>query len=387
MNRIVKNEFCTRPMKITDMTVDRYERMGKSDMAFSGHEVVVVKVETDEGITGTGFISSPVYPHGIASDVAARLLNRNFKNIILGENPLYNEQLWLKMFDGPWRLGMRGMIRDCIAAIDFALWDIKAKKLNVPLSDLFGSKRNKILTYANVGHQLPPDELAKKAVEYVEQGHTALKIRAGSVAVPIKEANKRVQAVREAIGPDVKLMVDINGSWDTETAIQQLKAWEKYDIYWLEEPVAPEDISGYARIREYAGNTYIAGGEQNSGLTEFRQFIEKKALDIIQPNAMATGGITDWLRIYHFASAHNIPISPWNLQQIHIHLAAGLPNVKWVEYFSHNRDYFQDVLIKGPHIREVRGEDGVYLLAPEGPGIGIELDEEVAERTHVKDTF
>lgn len=372
-------------MKIIDMTVERYVQMGKSDMAFSGHEVVVVKVETDRGITGTGFLSSPVYSHGIASDIAARLLKRNFRNIILGENPLYTEQIWRKMFDGPWRLGMRGMIRDCIAAVDFALWDIKAKMLNVPLSDLFGYKRDRVLTYANVGHQLPPDELAKRAAEYVEKGHTAVKIRAGSTAVSIKEANKRVQAVREAIGPDVKLMVDVNGSWDTETAIQQLKAWEKYNLYWLEEPVAPEDITGYARVREYAGNTYIAGGEQNNGLTEFRQFIEKKAIDIIQPNAMATGGITDWLRIYNFATAYNIPISPWNLQQVHIHLAAGHPNVKWVEYFSHDRDYFQDVLIKGPKLSEERGEDGVYLLAPKGPGIGIELDEEVAERTIVKD--
>ncbi|WP_170289758.1 mandelate racemase/muconate lactonizing enzyme family protein [Cytobacillus depressus] len=372
-------------MKIIDMKVDRYVRMGKSDMAFSGHEVVVVNLETDQGITGKGFLSTPIYPHGVTSDIAARLLKRNFRNIILGENPLHTEKLWRKMFDAPWRLGMRGMIRDCIAAIDFALWDIKAKSLNVPLADLFGDKRDQVLTYANVGHQLSPDDLAKKAAEYVAKGHSAIKIRAGSVAVSIMEANKRVQAVREAIGPDVKLMVDINGSWDTETAIQQLKAWEKYDLYWLEEPVAPEDITGYARVREYAGNTYIAGGEQNCGLTEFRQFIEKKAIDIIQPNAMATGGITDWLRIYHFASAYNIPISPWNLQQIHIHLAAGHSNVKWVEYFSHDRDYFQDSLIIGPTIREERGEDGVYLVTPKEPGIGIELNEELAEQTIVKE--
>src|SRR5699024_4523502 len=372
-------------MKIIDMKVDRYVRMGKSDMAFSGHEVVVVNIKTDRGITGQGFLSTPIYPHGVTSDIAARLLSRNFKNLIIGEKPLNTERIWWKMFDAPWRLGMRGMIRDCIAAIDFALWDIKAKMLNVPLADLFGYKKEKVLTYANVGHQLPPDELAKKAIEYVKKGHTSIKIRAGSVAFSIKEANQRVHAVREAIGPNVKLMVDINGSWDVETAIQQLKEWEKYDLYWLEEPVAPENITGYAKIREYAKNTYIAGGEQNSGLTEFQQFIENKAIDIIQPNAMATGGITDWLRIYNFATAYNITISPWNLQQIHIHLAVGHSNVKWVEYFSHDRDYFQDRLIKGPKLREERGEDGVYLLAPKEPGIGIELDEDLAERTIVKD--
>ncbi|ARK28869.1 mandelate racemase/muconate lactonizing enzyme family protein [Halalkalibacter krulwichiae] len=372
-------------MKITDMTVKRYVRMGKSDMAFSGHEVVVVEIETDRDITGIGFLSTPIFPHGVTSDVAAILLKRNFKNIIMGENPLHTEKLWKKMFDAPWRLGMGGMIRDCIAAIDFALWDIKAKLSIVPLAELFGYRRDKVLTYANVGHQLPPEELAAKAAEYVEKGHTAIKIRAGSTAVSIKEANKRVEAVREAIGPDVKLMVDINGSWDTGTAIQQLKKWEKHNLYWMEEPVSPEDINGYAKVREYAGNTYIAGGEQNSGLQEFRQFIEKKAIDIIQPNAMATGGITDWLKIYHFASAHNIAISPWNLQQIHIHLAAGHPNVKWIEYFATDREYFQDSLIKGPELTEERGEDGVYLVAPQGPGIGIEIDEDIAERTLIRE--
>ncbi|WP_413375484.1 mandelate racemase/muconate lactonizing enzyme family protein [Alkalihalobacillus sp. 1P02AB] len=372
-------------MKITDMTVERYVQMGKSDMAFSGHEIVIVNVETDHGVSGTGFLSTPIFPHGVASDIAVTLLKRNFRNLILGENPLHNEKLWWKMYDAPWRFGMRGMIRDCVAAVDFALWDIKAKLLNVPLAELFGNKRDRVLTYANVGHQLPPDELAQVAVEYVENGHTAIKIRGGLSAVSLKEADKRVEAVREAVGDDVKLMVDINGSWDTETAIQQVKKWEKFNLYWIEEPVSPEDINGYARVRELAGHTYVVGGEQHSGLNDFRQLIEKKAVDIIQPNAMATGGITDWLRIYNFATAYNIPISPWNLQQIHVHLAIGNSNVKWVEYFATDRDYFQDKLIKGPEFKEVRDEGGVYLLAPTEPGIGIEIDEELAERTIVKE--
>jgi len=372
-------------MKIIDMKVEQYVQMGKSDMAFSGHEVVIVKIQTDRDVEGIGFLSTPVYPHGITSDIAVRLLKRNIRNIILNENPLHIEKLWWKMFDAPWRLGMRGMIRDCIAAVDFALWDIKSKLLNIPLADIFGYRRDKILTYANVGHQLPPDELAEKAAEYVNEGHTAVKIRGGLSAVSLAEANKRVHAVREAIGEDVKLMVDVNGSWDAEIAIQQLKAWEKYNIYWLEEPVPPEDVSGYERVQKYAGNTYIAGGEQNTGLTEFKQFIDKKVIDIIQPNAMATGGITDWLRIYNYATANSIPISPWNLQQIHIHLAAGHPNVKWVEYFSHDREYFQDNLIKGPALKETKGDDGVYLLTPDTVGIGIELDEELAEQTLVKE--
>ncbi len=373
-------------MKIIDMDVKRYLRMASPDMAHAeGHELIVVQIHTDQGITGTSFIGTPVFSHGITGDIAATLLRRNLKNIIMGENPLYTERIWQRLFDAPWRIGMRGMIRDCIAAIDFALWDIKGKLVNLPISDLFGDRRERVLTYANVGHQLVPEKLGEKALEYVKKGHTAIKIRGSKTAVSLKESTMRVQAVREAIGPDVKLLVDVNGTWDADTAIQQLKEWEPYNVYWLEEPVAPEDIPGYIRVRERAGHTYIVGGEQNSGLNEFRQLINSKAVDIIQPNASATGGITEWLKIYNFASAFNIPVAPWNLQQIHMPLAVGLHNVKWIEYFTPDRTSFQNALIKKPLFKEEIDEEGVFLVASNAPGLGLEIDEEVAEETLVRE--
>lgn len=373
-------------MKIIDMKVNRYLRMANPDMAHAeGHELIVVEIFTDEGIKGTSFIGTPVFSHGITGDVAATLLRRNLKNIIMGKNPLYTEKIWQSLFDAPWRIGMRGMIRDCIAAVDFALWDIKGKVMNRPVSDLFGGRRDRVLTYANVGHQLPPEKLGEKALEYVKKGHTAIKIRGSKTAVSLKEATMRVQAVREAIGPDVKLLVDVNGTWDADTAIQQLKDWERYDVYWLEEPVAPEDIPGYVRVRERAGHTYIVGGEQNGGLNEFRQLIDTKAVDIIQPNASATGGITEWLKIYNYATALNIPVSPWNLQQIHVPLAVGLSNVKWIEYFTPDRTSFQNALLKGPRFEEYKDDEGVFLVACDKPGLGLEIDEEVAEETIIKE--
>ena len=373
-------------MKITDVIVNRYMDMERPDMAHAdGHEIIVVDVHTDEGIQGTGFVTWPLFSHGFTGDVAAALLRRNLKNVILGENPLFTERIWQKMYKAAWKLGTRGIFRKCMAAIDFALWDIKGKRFQVPVSHLFGEQRERVLTYANVGHHLPPDQLAEKAAEYVQKGHKAIKIRGGLSAVSLKEASRRVQAVREAIGPDVKLMVDINGSWDADTAIEKLKEWEPYDIYWLEEPVPPEDLTGYVRVRARAGNTYIAGGEQNEGLNEFRQLIVQGGIDIAQPNASATGGITDWLRIYHFATAYDIPVAPWNLQQVHIHMAVGLINVKWVEYFTQDRNFFQNRLFKGPLLREVQTEEGICFLPPDGPGLGLELDEAEAERALIKE--
>jgi L-alanine-DL-glutamate epimerase-like enolase superfamily enzyme len=178
----------------------------------------------------------------------------------------------------------------------------------------------------------------------------------------------------------VKLMVDVNGTWDVDTAIQQLKRWEPYDVYWLEEPVPPDDIPGYVRVRQRAGRTYIVGGEQHVGVLEFRQLIEQGAVDIVQPNAAITGGITDWLRIHALATLSSVPVSPWNLQMVHIHLAAGLPNVKWIEYFMADNPLleFQSRLFRGPVLREEATADGIFLVPPDTPGLGLALDEAVA---------
>jgi D-arabinonate dehydratase len=232
---------------------------------------------------------------------------------------------------------------------------------------------------------MPADELAQRAAEYVAAGHRALKIRGTRSFVTLSEATERVRRVREAIGPAVRLMVDVNGSWDVDTAIRQLKAWQAYDVYWLEEPVPPHDIHGYARVRERCGDTYIVGGEQHVGLLEFQALIDNKAVDIVQPNAALTGGITDWLRIHAFATARSVPVSPWNLQQIHIHLAAGLANVQWIEYFMADNALlkFQGDLLQGSRLQEVVQDDGVYLKAPRAPGLGLKLEPELAARTRL----
>ena len=361
-------------MKITDLTVKRYR--ASHDPGADAAGIQVVSIHTDAGATGTGFVSTG----NASSDLVAMILRRNLKAVVLGEDPLLTTDLWRRMHGAVPRRGGEGIVRAAIAAVDFALWDLKGKLLNAPVSALLGGRRARVPTYANCAHHLPPDRLAEKAAGYVKAGHTALKIRGTLTYVSLQEATDRVRAVREAIGPDVKLMVDVNGTWDVDTAIQQLKRWERHDVYWLEEPVSPDDIPGYVRVRQRAGRTYIAGGEQHIGVPEFRQLIEQGAVDVVQPNAAVTGGITDWLRIHALATLHSVPVSPWNLQMVHIHLAAGLPNVKWIEYFMPDNPLleFQGRLLKGPALREERTAEGIALLPPDGPGLGLELDEAVA---------
>jgi D-arabinonate dehydratase len=321
-------------------------------------------------------------------DMLANLLRVNLRNIVMGQDPLLNEALWRRMSEQlVGRRGARGVLLHCIAAVDFAVWDIKAQRFGRPLSDLFGERRERIPTYANAAHQASPQAAADTAADYVSKGHTAVKIRGARTVGTPAEATKRLQAVREAVGPDVKIMIDVNGTWDVDTAIQQLKTFEPYDLYWLEEPVPPEDIEGYVKVKQYAGRTYIVGGEQHVGMTEFRSLLDHEAVDIVQPGAGIMGGITEWLRVYNLATAYGVPVSPWDLQAIHMHMAAGLSNVKWLEYFMPDNPMlgFQNSLFAEPRFREECTEEGVFLLPPEKPGIGIQLNAEFAEQTRMRE--
>ncbi len=368
-------------MKITEVTVKRYR--GEGSNPYSA-EMVVVELATDADVTGMGFANAP--PR--MGTIIAQLIETVFGPAAVGADPRLNGDLWRRLQgETVPRRGGDGIARYALAALDMAVWDIKGKAAGQPVSALLGGHRPLVPTYANCAHHMAPDALAERAASYVAIGHRALKIRGTRGYVTPREATDRVRAVREAVGPEVKIMVDVNGTWDVDTAVQQLKIWEPYDIYWLEEPVPPHDIPGYARVRARAGRTYIVGGEQNVGLSEFRALVEQGGVDMVQPNVMITGGITDWLRIHAYATSMNVPVSPWNLQNVHIHLAAGLPNVRWIEYFMADNALleFQTMLFAGAAFEEVIDEDGVHLAAPTAPGLGLALDPEVAARSQVSD--
>ena len=375
-------------MQITDLTVTRYAQSRTAEGAPSGPEIQIVEVHTDEGLTGAGFLTASNSQVSPTSELLARLLRVNLRNIVLGHDPLLTEKAWRAMYGQlAGRQGSRGLFLHAIAAVDFALWDIKAKVMNRPLGDLFGDRRERIATYANAAHTVTPEEAAETAADYVRKGHRAIKVRGTLGFSPLDVTNKRIEAVREAIGPDVKLMVDVNGTYGADLAIQQLKRWQKLDLYWLEEPVPPEDVLGYVKVKQRAGGTYIAGGEQHAGLAEFANLFEHDAVDIVQPGSMQVGGLTEWLKVYHMATARGIPVSPWDLQAVHMHVAAGLPNVKWIEYFMPDNPMlaFQNRLFAEPRFEEEVTEDGVFLIPPTKSGLGLVLNEEEAERARVKE--
>ena len=366
-------------MKIKKVEACRYS--GDAEAAYVA-EIVVVTVHTDTGVEGKGFASAPPGVGVLLKQIIENVLAPK----VVDTDPQLTTELWDRMYyEAVPRRGGEGIVRICISALDMAFWDIKGKVVDLPVAKLLGGWRELIPTYANCAHHMPPEALAERAAAYVANGHKALKIRGTRGYVTPDEAFDRVRQVREAIGPDIRLMVDVNGSWDVDTAIQQLKRWQPYNVYWLEEPVPPSDIPGYARVRARAGDTNIVGGEQHAGLSEFRSLIEQGQVDMVQPNAAVTGGITDWLRIHSYATAKGVPVSPWDLQMVHIHMAAGLPNVQWIEYFMADNALleFQTKLFIGPVVEEVVTDEGVFMRAPQHPGLGLALDPEVAAQSLV----
>ena len=372
-------------MKISEVTVRRFNAgVAVPDLSV-GRETLVVEIRTDEGHSGLGFIYSNVAAHGTAGDMLARYIRVNLRNLLLGQNPLHTESIWRLMYQSTWRQvrGRFGLM--CLSGVDLALWDLKGKIAGVPVCDLLGGRREHIPTYCTAGFHQEPDKLGQSAAKLVKHGHRALKLRASFPATSLKDAVARVRAVREAVGPGVKIMVDVNGTWTADIAIQQLKAWEPYDVYWLEEPVPVDDIPGYVKVRSRAGHTRIAGGENHAGVAEFRQLIDAGAVDIAQPSHLATGGLTDWLKVNAYAAARSVPVSPWQFPEVNTHTAAAFPNVMWIEYVAPRSELQGHELFKTPAFEEVITEEGVCLKTPLLPGFGFALDEEVAERILIRE--
>ena len=220
-------------MKITEVIVTRHNAGVAVPDLSTGRETLIVEIRSDEGHAGLGFVYANIQSHGTSGDLLAQYIRRNLRSLLIGENPLHTEALWRKLHGATWRQvrGRFGMM--ALSAVDLALWDLKGRIAGVPVCDLLGGRsRLRIPTYCTAGFHQEPDKLGQSAAKLAKHGHRAMKVRASFPATSLKDAVARVRAVREAVGPEVKIMVDVNGTWSADVAIQQLKAWEPYDVYW-----------------------------------------------------------------------------------------------------------------------------------------------------------
>lgn len=336
-------------------------------------EFTIVQIFTDEEISGFGCI-----PIGDPLSVKA-VVDHKLKNLIVGEDPLCYERIWKKMYDEMYRDRKGAAIR-AMSAVDIALWDIKGKALEMPLYKMLGGYRDKVPCYASGGYYHEGkgiEGLKQEMNNYMDKGYTAVKIKIGALSV--RDDLERVKAARETIGPEVDLLIDANNAYDTPTAIKVGRELEKFDVYFFEEPVKPDNLEG-SRIVAEALDVPVASGELEYTVYGFRDLIQEGGIDIIQPDATVLGGITEWIKVASLAKAHYIPISPHWEQEVHMHLVGAFPNTLWVEFFEREIGVrVEDKLYQTfPH-----PVDG-YLNLPDKPGLGRELDRESIDEYRVE---
>ena len=363
--------------------------------AQAARSALLVEVETDDGVTGIGEAGVG----GGAPSVTRAVVEQLLKPMLVGEDPLLIERLWQKMFERTRAAGRRGVVMHAISGVDIALWDIAGKIAGLPLYRLFGAYSDALEVYASGGfYQEGKDvrALAAEAESYVAQGFRGMKMKIGrnpstqshlrgllahadKCVVTPEEDLARVEAVRKALGPHRKLMVDINCVWSPAVAIAMGKALEPFDLYWIEEPVATDDIEGSAAVAA-ALATPIAGYETETGLYGFRELVTRRAVDIVQPDLAWTGGFSEGRRIAALAHAHNLMVAPHAfggavLLTASLHFAASLPNALVVE-LDRNENPLREALLKEP----IKADRHGMVTLPTRPGLGIELDRAAVER-------
>ena len=323
-------------MKITSIKshVLRYEldkELGYSQQYYKHRTAHLVEVETDEGITGWGECFGP----GNIALANKYIVEKVIQPLIKGDDPLKKEYIWHKVYNLLRDSGQKGMPIQALSGIDIALWDILAKKSNLPLYQLLGGKTNDKIPVYGYGMMLQKktdDELCElfknEASQIKEKNFKAMKMKIG---MGPKEDLKLVSAVRDTIGSEFKLMVDANHAYNKNDALYVGKGLDEMNIYWFEEPVAPEDYDGYKELKEKL-KTNIAGGEAEFTKYGWNQLIKNNCIDIAQPEVCGLGGITEYLKVSALAQSNFIPIvnHVWGSAlsvAVNLHLLTTLPDM------------------------------------------------------------
>jgi L-alanine-DL-glutamate epimerase-like enolase superfamily enzyme len=336
--------------------------------SFVKQETVLVDLETADGLAGTGYS----YTIGTGGSSVLALLRDHLLPVLVGQDARNVEALWQRLF-ALTRSTTTGAITSlALAAVDTALWDVRCKRAGEPLWRLAGGHRQEVPVYDTEGGwlHLSAEELVKSALRAQELGWAGVKIKVGRPH-PAEDA-ERLRAVREAVGPSLHIMTDANQSQTASSVLRLAAALEPYDPYWLEEPLPADDISGHTRLAA-ATRIPVAVGESMYSLLQFRSYLEAGAASVVQVDAARIGGITPWLKVAHLAESHNVMVCPHFLMELHVSLAAAVPNGQYVEFIPQLRAVTRT---------ELTIRDG-KAVAPDAPGIGIDWEPDALDDRRV----
>lgn len=391
-------------MKINDVTTLKLRYAVDPPMADAIHYMpertaLIVQITTDNGLLGIG--ESAAYGGSLES--MERVVLDDLRPSLLGEDPFNVERLWQRMARRGHQRGASGMLLQAISGVDIALWDLIGQATHTPLYRLLGAYRDSLDAYASAGFYAGnkgPANLAEEARGYAERGFRSLKIKVGRnpevllnplpdmwapeyAVVSLEEDVDRVIAVRAAVGPRVRLAIDANNAWTPPVATRFMRWVADQNIAWLEEPVSTDDVSGSAEVSRTI-DVPVSGYETASGLASFRDLIEHDAVDIVQPDAIWSGGITVCRKIAALAEAHGKPVIPHVFSSAvaliaNMHLIASLPNAGLLE-FDQNENPLRSELFVEPI--EIDPEGRVAL--PDRPGLGVTLNPETIARYQIR---
>jgi L-alanine-DL-glutamate epimerase-like enolase superfamily enzyme len=332
---------------------------------------VIVRVTTDDGLTGLGAI-------GLGSQAMADAVEHLLAPLVLGRNPFDVELMWELMYRSTINVGRKGLILEAISGIDIAIWDILGKATRQPVYNLLGGKtRERIRAYASALYADEDlDRLATMARGFVQRGFTAVKMRFGygpqDGRPGMRKNAELVRVVRQAIGDDVDLMADAYMGWTSQYAIEMIRMLEEHHLAWVEEPVSPDDLDGYARIRA-ATRTAIAAGEHEFTRYGFKELITRGCVDYVQLDVNRVGGVTEARKIWALASAHSLPVVPHSQNYHNQHLIMSHVNSPLSEYLP--PDYRDgDTFLAELFVGDAVAHDG-YITLSDQPGMGVELNE------------
>jgi L-alanine-DL-glutamate epimerase-like enolase superfamily enzyme len=354
-------------------------------IADGSQDDLVILVHTDEGITGVGEVdSAPEAVRAIVNAPGSHAIANSLHHLLVGEDPTDVERLWQKMYRGLIYVGRRGIALHALSGIDIALWDIKGKVEGKPVCELIGTpQRDRVRAYASMLMPDTPEEVTRRVGKICSEGFTAVKLGWGPLGQDADRDVELARAARAAAnGSDILIDAGLGYGSDAKTAIRVAEQLEELGVFWLEEPFEPDEYEAYAELAD-AVDIRVAAGEQDTTRWGFRELIERGHVDLVQPDVTRCGGITELLRIAELAGDHGVETVPhaWKsgiIKAASLHVNAVLPDALFQEYC------IAETPINTTLTRERLPIDAEgFVAVPSGPGLGVELDEDVVARYRV----
>jgi L-rhamnonate dehydratase len=365
--------FCTNPMDLLQLPQT-------SMSTFTFHGWLVVEIFTDDGYAGIG--NAALAPH-----VCKQVIDLYLKPLLIGADPWDTEFLWQHMYRKTMAFGRKGIGMAAISAVDIALWDILGKSAKQPVYRLLGGKtKPRIPVYASRLYSVELKRLAAEAQQYKDDGFKAMKLRFGwgpsDGAAGMQHNLDLVRTVRETVGDDIDVMADAYMGWTLDYAKRMLPLLDPFHLRWLEEPVIPDDIHGYAELKSY-GRVPISGGEHEFTVYGFRELLEARAVDYIQFDTNRVGGITQARKIAALAEGHSVPVIPHAGQMHNYHVVMASLNSPMAEYFPIVDVEVGNELFWYIFDGEPKARNGFIDLDENMPGLGLTINEKSLERFQV----